>query len=50
MREKRQTKFVTPEEAVQAVRNRDWVDYASEPVSRSCWTGRWPGGKGTYRK
>ena len=27
MREKRQTKFVTPEEAVQAVRNGDWVDY-----------------------
>ena len=27
MREKRQTKFVTPEEAVQAVRDGDWVDY-----------------------
>ena len=27
MREQRQTKFVTPEEAVQAVRDGDWVDY-----------------------
>ena len=27
MREKRQTKYVTSEEAVQAVRNGDWVDY-----------------------
>ena len=27
MREKRQTKFVTSEEAVQAVQSGDWVDY-----------------------
>ena len=39
-------KFVTPEEAVQAVQSGDWVDYGFGAGFPELLTGRWPGGKG----
>ena len=48
MREQRQTNFVTPEEAVQAVQSGDWVDYGFGAGFPELLTGRWPDGKGPY--